>query len=195
MTKFCIPFLFIFASVLVATAREPITVDRVDFNSTRDNWVQVEIQLKCNGNSLPEARDRRFVENIKVKIYLTYELKNAEAEFDFYTSEVEIVIMEQGDDNNVYFYLPGLIVERDKLSKTNPDYYFVDIYINDVLQPQQDSARSSRLSSEVALSMKTKAEAEGDKNAHILMPVYYAPVQYLGQIEDLPVFLRRDVRE
>jgi hypothetical protein len=194
MTKFLTPLVFL--SLLASSfAQEAITVDRVNFNSLRDKWVQMEIQLSCNGNPSPEARDRRFVENIKVKAYLAYVLDKSAGKFDFYTSEVEIVVMEQGDDNNVYFYLPGQIVDRDRLPTSDPDYYFVDISVGGELQPSQKSARSSSISNEAILaSMKAKAESEGGENDFILMPVYYVPAQYLDRVDDLPTFLRRDVR-
>ena len=106
---------FLFALHLLALASTPlianeiIKVDRVDFNSLRDDWVQMEIELSCLGNPSPEARNSRFVENITVKAYLGYVRDASSRQFDYYTAEVEIVIMEQGDDNNVYFYLPGCI--------------------------------------------------------------------------------------
>ena len=40
-------------------------------------------------------------------------------EFVYFTSEVEVLIMEQRDQNNVYFYLPGAVMERDGLKYPN----------------------------------------------------------------------------
>lgn len=199
MYKFFIPLFAFFALISLSSAREPITVKRIDFNSLRDNWTQMEVQLSCAGNPSPEARDPRFVENVKVKVYLAYKLKGkAESgapNFDYYTAEVEIIIMERGDDNNLYFYLPGMIVERDQLP-VDPDYYYVEIAIDGDEQAAQKSAMSSSISNQTILdSLLSKANSEGADNDHILMPVYYAPAGNLGRISDLPVFLRRDVRQ
>jgi hypothetical protein len=184
--------LFIAASASMF-AQEAITIDRVNFKSLRDNWVQMKVELSCGGNPSPDARNTRFVEEIKVKAYLAYKVGDG---FDFYFSEVEIIIMEQGDDNSVYFYLPGQIVERDKLSSTDPDFYFVELSVGGEAQPSQKTARSSSIKNEAILaSMKAKAESEGTKNEHILMPVYYVPAEYLGSVDKLPTFLRRDVRQ
>lgn len=186
-------FIFLATSMSIFAQAEAIKVDRVNFKSLRENWVQMEVELSCQGNPAPDARNKRFVEDIKVKVYLGYKVGDG---FDFYFSEVEIIIMEQGDDNSVYFYLPGQIVERDKLSSTDPDYYFVELTIGGVEQPSQRAARSSSIKTEAILaSMKSKADSEGADNEHILMPVYYTPAQYLGNIDALPVFLRRDVRD
>lgn len=196
MKKLLLPLFLLFGFVASAMAQEIISVDRVNFKSLKDNWVQMEVQLKCNANTSPEARDRRYAENIKIKAYLGYAIDKSEGKFDFYTSEVEIIIMEQGDDNNVYFYLPGLIVDRDKLSSIDPDYYFVEVYVNGELQPSEKNARSSSISSEAILtSMKAKADAEGVENDFMLMPIYYVPGDYRGRVDKLPTFLRRDVRD
>jgi len=178
-----------------ATAQEAIKVDRVDFNSLRDDWIQMEIELSCMGNPSPEARNSRFVENIKVKVYLAYTRDQQARVYDYYMSEVDIVIMEQGDDNNVYFYLPGLIVERDRL-QTDPDFYYVEISINDEVQPPQKSAMSSNIPNlDILKSFTSKAGAGSLENEHLLMPIYLVSGIDLGRVSDLPVFLRRDVRD
>ncbi|MEO0510028.1 MAG: hypothetical protein AAF065_09230 [Verrucomicrobiota bacterium] len=192
MKFFILPTLLLLATFSVLRAQEAITIDRVDFNSLRDDWIQVEIELSCNGNPSPEARDKRYVENIKVKAYLAYGEPGA---FDFYTSEVEIIIMEQGDDNNVYFYLPGLIVERDQLS-TDPDFYYVEVSVGDAAQQPQKAAMSSNIPNLESLnSFKSLANSSGSDNDHLLMPIYLVSGIDLGRVSNLPTFLRRDVRD
>lgn len=185
--------LFLVSSPLFAN--QAIEVDRVDFNSLRDDWIQMEIELSCNGNPSPEARNARFVENIKVKVYLAY-VRDAKArEYDYYTAEVEIVIMEQGDDNNVYFYLPGLIVERDQLA-TDPDFYFVEVSVNGEEQEPQKSAMSSNIPNmDILNSFISNADSGSVENEHMLMPIYLVSGIDIGRVSDLPVFLRRDVRQ
>ena len=178
-------------------AQDAIQVDRVDFNSLRDDWIRMEVELSCLGNPSPEARNARYVEDIKVRVYLAWE-RDAQARlFDYYTAEVEIVIMEKGDDNNVYFYLPGLIVERDRL-RTDPDFYYVELSVNDEVQvPKEQTAAMSRniANLEILKSFTSKADAEGMENENFLMPIYLVSGIDLGRVSDLPVFLRRDVRD
>lgn len=185
----------LFALAAPVFANPAIEVDRIDFNSLRDDWVQMEIELSCNGNPSPEARNPRFVEKIKVKVYLAYTRNAQAAEFDYYTSEVDLVIMEQGDKNNVYFYLPGLIVERDQLP-TDPDFYYVEISVNGETQAFQKSAISSSIKSlEILNSFISNANSGSVDNEHLLMPIYLVTGIDLGRVSDLPVFLRRDVRD
>ena len=195
MKKYFVSILALVAVSLVLPAQEDIRVDRVDFNSLRDDWIQMEIELSCEGNSAEEARDKDYVEKIKVKAYLGYTREASARSFDYYTSEIEILIMEKGDDNNVYFYLPGLIVERDQL-KTDPDFYYVEVSVNgDAQQPQKAAMSSNIPNLDILNSFISKADSEGADNEHVLMPYYLVSGIDLGRISQLPAFLRREVRD
>jgi len=178
-------------------ANDAIQVDRVKFNSLRDNWIQMEVELTCKWNPSPEARDPRFLENIKVKVYLAWERDAKARLFDYYTSEVEIIIMELNDKNNIYFYLPGLIVERDRL-RTDPDFYYVEVSIDgQVQEPSSQSVAMSRNipNPDVLKAFTSNANSESLKNEHFLIPVYLLSGVDPGRVSDLPIFLRRDVRK
>jgi hypothetical protein len=195
MKKYFVSILAFVAVSLLLPAQEDVRVDRVDFNSLRDDWIQMEIELSCEGNSAEEARDKDYVEKIKVKAYLGYIREASARSFDYYTSEVEILIMEKGDDNNVYFYLPGLIVDRDQL-KTDPDFYYVEVSVNGDAQKPQKAAMSSNIPNlDILNSFISKADSEGADNEHVLMPYYLVSGIDLGRISQLPAFLRREVRD
>ncbi|MGZ0656668.1 hypothetical protein ACWPKO_06525 [Coraliomargarita sp. W4R53] len=195
MKKYFAPILTLLASTLIICAQEAIKVDRVDFNSLRDDWIQMEIELSCEGNPSEAARNRNYVEKIKVKAYLAYVRDASSREYDYYTSEAEIVVMEKGDDNNVYFYLPGLIAERDQL-KTDPDFFFVEVSVDGEAQKPQKAAMSSNIPNlDILNSFVAKADAEGAENEHILMPIYLVSGIDMGRVSKLPAFLRRDVRD
>ena len=192
--KYFVSILTILCAFLILPAQEDIRVDRIDFNSLRDDWIQMEIELSCEGNSAEDARDKDYVEKIKVKAYLAYTRDASARSFDYYTSEIEILIMEKGDDNNVYFYLPGLIVERDQL-KTDPDFYYVEVSVNGNAQKPQKAAMSSNIPNlDILNSFISKAESEGADNEHILMPYYLVSGIDVGRVSQLPAFLRREVR-
>ena len=194
MKKYFVSILTFVAASLILPAQEDIRVERVDFNSLRDDWIQMEIELSCEGNSAEEARDKDYVEKIKVKAYLGYTLDASARSYDYYTSEIEILIMEKGGDNNVYFYLPGLIVERDQL-KTDPDFYYVKVSVNgDAQKPQKVSMSSNIPDLDILNSFISKAESEGAGNEHVLMPIYLVSGIDLGRVSQLPAFLRREVR-
>jgi len=194
MKKYFVSILTFVSASLILTAQEDIRVDRVEFNSLRDDWIQMEIELSCEGNSAEEARDEDYVEKIKVKAYLGYTRDASTRSFDYYTSEIEILIMKKRVDNNVYFYLPGLIVERDNL-KTEPDFYYVEVSVNgDAQKPQKGAISSSIPNQNILDSFISKADSEGADNEHVLMPIYLVSGTHRGSVSQLPAFLRREVR-
>jgi hypothetical protein len=186
--------LFIIGCVLSLSAKAPIEVDAVDFNKPGDDWAQMEIQLSCNENTLPDAKNPDFVDDVTVTAYVTYASDDKPGEFSYYMSEVVIVSMERGEKYNVYFYLPGLIVDRDGL-KDEPEYYFVELSVGDVKMPLEggSAAMSRSITSPQALeSMISNAKAADSDNKGTFMPYYLAPAEYLGRVSRLPTFRRYD---
>ncbi|MFW6218278.1 MAG: hypothetical protein ACOC4K_04715, partial [Verrucomicrobiota bacterium] len=174
---------------------EIITVQRLDFNSLQDDWIQMEVELRANRNTLEDARDPGYVEDIKITLYVGYLMDEAERKFDYYTSDVEIVIMERNDTNHVYFYLPGLIAERDRL-RDEPDFYYAEVSIGGEEQPPQENAMSGNIPNlEILEKFISNANSEGAVNEDKLMPIYLVPGDRIGRVRDLPIFLRRDVRD
>lgn len=194
MKKTLYPIFIFIVSAITAFAQEAVEVKKVDFNKTDDDWIQMEIELNCGDNKLPDARDSRFVEEIKVKVYLAYESKYAET-FDYYSSELEIVIMEKGENYNVYFYLPGLIVERDQIQPQEPKYYYVEVSVKGALQPPRKGSKAFSPNIPNLPALTTFTSNAAGQNEHLLMPVYFCPAEYLGRVSDMPTFLRRDVRK
>jgi len=188
-------FLLLFLLQAVSAQDELITVDRMDFRSLPDDWLEVRVELTANRNTLPDARNERYVENIGVRVYLGFLLDESSRTYDFYYAEAEIVIMEQGDEANVYFYLPGLIVERDRLPN-EPEFYYAEISVKgETLTPQRNAWSSSITSAEILEKFISNAESKGRDNEHLLMPIYLAPADRIGRVDDLPVFVRRDVEK
>ena len=64
MNKYLVSTLIFLVATFMLPAEEDIRVDRVDFNSLRDDWIQMEIELSCEGNSAEEARDKDYVETV-----------------------------------------------------------------------------------------------------------------------------------
>ena len=171
---------------------QDVVIDRVNFNSLPRDWVEVELQITCQGNSSPEAIDEDFLENIKIRPYLAYPKGSSSDEFVYFTAEVEILIMEKSDSNNVYFYLPGLLMERDNLKF--PKYYYIEIEVNgEPLPPENEAYDGIAVTSIPNFKSKVEAGAEATKNA--LMPVYLAPPAYQSRARKLPIFVRREPKE
>jgi hypothetical protein len=198
MKYFILPIFILLGCCSVLTAKDAVDVNKVEFKETSDDWIQMTIEMTCQDNPSAEARDKRYVEAVKVKAYVAYARNSSARLYDYYTSEVEIIIMESNEDYNVYFYLPGLIAKRDRLSQPDPDYYYVEVSVGGVVQGAKSgsAAISGQIQDlKVLQSFLAKAGEEAAKNESILMPSYLTPGQFLGRVEDLPQFLRRDPRD
>lgn len=169
-----------FASNLFAQ-NIPAQVDNIKFKNLSDDWVEMEVKIKANRNLAPDAKNERFVDNIKVMGYFAYEIKTKDKSkaFDFYKAEVEIISIEQGKTEHVYFYMPGIVVKRDRLPKT-PPYFFVALEVNGQVLPIDKRAYSKNLNDDTIRSMKIKADAESEPNDYILKPSYNAPLGEIG---------------
>ena len=168
---------------------QDVVLDRVNFNSLSRDWVEIEIQITCQGNSSPEARNEDFLENIKIRPYLAYPKGSSADDFVYFKSEIEILIMEKSDSNNVYFYLPGLLMERDNLKF--PKYYYIEIEVNGEPLPPENEAYDGIGPASID-NFKAKVEAGSESTKHALMPVYLAPLEYQSRARKLPIFVRRD---
>lgn len=167
-------------------------VENIKFRNLQNDWVQMEVQIRANRNLAENAKSERFVDNIKVLGYFAYVRDAKTRTFDFYKAEVEIISIEQGKKENVYFFMPGVIVKRDRLPKI-PPYYFVALEINGQIQPIDSNAYSTgTLNDQTIRSMKTKADAESGPNEFILKPHYNVSLGQIGaRIEKLaPLIIR-----
>ena len=168
---------------------QDVVLDRVNFNSLPRDWVEIEIQITCQGNSSPDAINEDFLENIKIRPYLAYPKGSSSDEFVYFSAEVEILIMEKSDSNNVYFYLPGLLMERDSLKF--PKFYYIEIEVNGEALPPENEAYDGIGPTSIS-NFKSKVEAGSDSTKHALMPVYLAPQEYQNRARKMPIFVRRD---
>ena len=196
-------FIFLTLSLFFAQyafAQEiPAKVTNINFKSLRDNWVQMKIKIRADKNIAEDAKNRRFVDNIKVMAYLGYDRDSKTKSFDFYKAQVEIISIEQGKQKEVHFFMPGVIVDRDRLPKT-PPYYFVALEVDGRVLPLSDDAYSKgSLNKETLRSMKQKADTESEPNDFILMPHYNAPESLLREARlntgDLAPLIIREPRE
>ena len=159
----------------------PAKVSDINFQALDDDWVQMEIQIRADKNTAEDAKNERFVDNIKVMAYLGYERDSKAKRFDFYKAQVEIISIEQGKEKNVYFYMPGVIIDRDRLPK-KPPYYFVALEVDgNVLPLSNDAYSQDTLNRDTLRSMKQKADKESEVNDFILRPHYHTPRNLLAK--------------
>jgi hypothetical protein len=194
--------LIFFTAIILAplgyySQANPVEVQNVTFRGIANDWVQVEVQLLVGENTSEGARDRNYIQNVGVELLLAYQRDGGDANFDYYASEVEIVAMERGDRPNVYFFLAGPIVKRDRLPRGEPFAYLVNLTVNGADIPMGTRAVSSRIrGNEAAInSLRQNARSESGLNEGILMPSFFAPLGDIrAQVRGEPIYLRRDGR-
>jgi len=148
----------------------PVEVTAVRFNTLPSNGtVHMQVGIHANGNTAADAKNERFVDNIKAMVYLTYETGSSDQPFDYYKSEVKIMSIERDVDKKIHFFLPGVIVKRDRLPRA-PNYYVVRFEINGRSLNPSSAAYTETLRPDQLQSMLRKADAEGGPNDFILMP-------------------------
>ena len=177
---------------LYAQSRPLVEIGRVDFETVRNEWLKVEVSLEANRNERPDARDRRYVDRVLVRCILSYE-REKRGGFDFYTAQAEIVSLEQSDDKAVRFYLPGVLVERDRL-RSDPFAYLIELEIAGEPQPLQENGVSANLRGNPAAvrSLRSRARTEGADNEGVLRPAYLAPASIQEKTAE-PAYIRRTV--
>ena len=166
----------------------PVEIRRVQFESEREDWLRVRIELRGNRNPSPTARNDRFVDRVKVTCTLAYQFETG---FDFYQAEAELIGMEQNQSTDVSFLLPGFIVERDRI-RQEPFAYLIELEVGGETLPLQPEGVSPSIRSNptAAQSLKTRAAAEAEPNDGILVPVYLAPLMF-QEGNDAAGYIRR----
>lgn len=164
-------------------------VRRVQFESEREDWIRVRIELRGNRNPDPTARNDRFVDRIRVSCILAYQFDTG---FDFYRSQAELVGIEQNQTAEVSFLLPGVIVERDRI-RQDPFAYLIELEVKGEALPLQEAGVSPSIRSNptAAQSLKSRAATEAERNDGILVPVYLAPPIFQDG-NDTTAYIRRE---
>ena len=101
--------------------------------------MQIEIDLLCNGSTSPDARNPDFVENITIKPLIAYTMGGGFSVLFLFRRSYDYV--EARDKSSVYFYMPGLVAERDELP-SRPDYYYIEVSIGGVIQDPSDAGEA-----------------------------------------------------
>lgn len=184
----------------------PIAIEDVkfrDFKVKDYDWIEAEIKLKADTASKYEfegQRDDKFVDNITLTFSVCYETRNSDAgKFEFYRAKVEIVSLKKGEDRYVYFYLPGIIKERDKLDD-EPYAWAIQMEISGKELPNDPRKFkenfSTRFSSTEFFESYFRAlDERAERNEGMLLPIYYAPGYVTSNSKDVlksPNYLRRD---
>jgi hypothetical protein len=182
-----------FISIFAASDDAPVVIRDVKFENAKDDWIVAEIKLDAIKNPKEDARDKNYVDNIKVTLTVAFEVQATgvpKNTYDFYKSELEVVSIKAAEPKYVYFLLPGVIVERDKLKK-DPFAWMVELEVDgEKLEPTDDHISKS-LQKLGVQNFLSKANAGISQTENLLMPVYLAPGG-IFKYKDLPIFIRKE---
>lgn len=144
-------------------------------------WMLASMELVPNANPIPQARNKEFLEDVELNLSLAYERApgpDGKPGFDFYSSRVRIAILKARERVPLHFFIPGYIVERDRLPR-EPKYWAVEISVSGI--PQEASANTVSRDYKTPQMLKFlptflgKVAQDGRPNDGLLMPQYLAP--------------------
>ncbi|MBT4225888.1 MAG: hypothetical protein HOD72_15660 [Opitutae bacterium] len=164
-------------------------------------WSTAFMELVPNQNPDPKARNPEFLEEVELSLHLAYEMApdaTGKKAYDFYSSKVRIAILKARERVPLSFFLPGYIVERDRLPR-EPKYWAVEISISGI--PQETSPNLVCRDYKTPQMLKFlpsflgKVAQEGRRTEGLLMPQYLTPRGISGQVRTLDLtipFIREE---
>lgn len=186
-----VSYLLIFLAFSQLNFGEVVTVSKVKFTSLQQDWLMSEVEIKTGINDLPGSTNKRFIENVGIRLYLGFKSSSQHQKIDYYYSEVTALVLKRGDKNAIRFFMPGNVMEMKRYGK--PDYYYAEIVINGRPTEPERRAFSPKLRSEGSLMNFVEMAKLGSAiNKGFLMPSYLAPMEIVGINEDAPAYLRKN---
>ncbi len=179
-----------------------IQVDDVRFDRVSDraggDWVMATVQISTDGNPLPNARDDDYTDDVLLTLNLCYEVENlpeGQPPLDFYSSSVRVVSLEKGKRYSVYFFLPGILRDRDDLD-VDPFAWLIEMQVAGTRVPMAPDQAGG----EIAISREgydnflSRARSGAAQNQGLLVPHYLAPDAIVNsariRVNEIPAFYR-----
>jgi hypothetical protein len=190
-----LPSAFLFSQE--GTEAPEIEVTNMRFDRLGDEWLVANLEIRPGKNPSPEARDEDFLDDVRLTLYLCFEVdaEGDEDGFSFYRSTVRIVSLESPNTYSVPFFLPGVIRDRDNLD-AEPFAWLVEMQVGQAEVPlaEDQAGGEIRKSPEGFENFLSKASSESVDNDGILLPVYLAPGYLAGEARvnprEVPAFYR-----
>lgn len=165
--------------------RRDIAFSQIRTRGAGGDWMSVTLELLPNLNPDPTAKSREFLENVEIILHMAFEAPpgpDGAPKFEFYQSRCTISIMKARQPVIMAFFMPGHIVERDKLPR-EPKFWAVEFNVNNVPQEPSKSTVSRYYKSnlEQLPSFLQKSATDSRANDGLLMPQYIAPADIAVQ--------------
>jgi hypothetical protein len=194
---FCLCLFALSTSVFAQSREGPtlVQVTDVDFNSKVRpfDWSNMVIELEAQQNEDPDARNPRYVENIKVTVTLGYEIEGGT--IDYYQSSAEIIALEVSQKRSIAFWLPEVIVERDNLNE-EPTYWLIELEAAGrpvPLDERRHFNRSKLRDYNMIQGFKARAAEATAATAGYLLPTYLTPYPETAVEKESVPFKRKEM--
>lgn len=186
--------------VVVSTALGEVEHDRVDVsavhfriiappNGAPDSWYEMEIELSVQ--PAPQ-RPGQVTPRIRVEAMVACDVPGLRGErrWEFYRAAAEVVGLAAGR-TAVRFYLPPIIVKRDRLGDA-PQYWEVRLSGKGLAEKTGDRVSTALKDEQVRRAFHDQLAATAAANDGILQPQYLTPFA-TAYPRSTPDFVRREV--
>jgi len=190
------------ANSLWAQSAPTIDVSNVRFDRIGNDWIMATVEITPDRNPSPQARDEDFLDDVLLTLNLCYEvdnMANGESGYDFYQSTVRMVSIEQSKRYAIYFFLPGVIQDRDDLD-SDPFAWLIEMEVAGQKVPMAEDQADGEIQKtpEGYENFLSQARSSAAANDGILVPSYLAPWYVLNSARlrttEIPAFYRFEPR-
>ncbi len=194
VNRFTLILTLCFFALAASKIQAQVRINRVQFNDNVPpyQWSNIVIELQAERiDKAHQAPITRYANQIKVLLTLAYKHPNTN-KYEFYQSEATLVSLEIGKRKQFAFWMPQIIVERDRLSR-EPDYWSIDLTVNGkpITTSNSSHTQSKNFKNRESLqNFKQQAKNKAQKNTGILVPTYLSPNPYIDT-RTPPAFIRK----
>lgn len=195
--KAVLAFVTLLSPLALHSQKAIVEVTKIDFNdvegANREDSIEFAIEFAATGDNPDQsARNKDFIDNIKVSFSCAYRLDEGFAAFE---SSVDIPTIEVGEDYTVFFYIPYEVSERDRFPD-EPFGFLAEIEVNGETQtPSKRSVSANIDSARVLESYRSVISSNASQYDGVMQPIYLTEFYFDGRRRALlPPFIRREVR-
>jgi len=169
----------VFSISLLAQETPEIEVTNVRFDRIANDWIVATVQITAERNPLATARNVDYMDDVRLTMNVCYEVANVpdgEVPFDFYRSSVRMVSLEQSVRYSVYFFLPGVVRDRDDLD-VDPFAWLIEMEVGGtpVAMETDQAGGEIKVDAEGYENFLSRANSMAPENDGIFLPMYLAP--------------------
>jgi len=180
---------------------------KVTIKRDSDTWLKISVpfevvshpDLAALEGRKPSSREElfnpKFINDLEIKLYLCFRNdfarkftrteKSDPANFQYYSSALKCIILEQGSKYSAHFLFPAAIAERDEFGGSYPELlgYFIEFSRNGTIFELTESIKfDSYRQTDVLEKFKSEAKSNSSENEGILIPAHQIDQSYLRDL-------------